>query len=57
MVDVEQRSLRAFEQQVLAGTVRVVKCARHVRDHRASCSRHGQRLVVRLLEVHRLCFR
>ena len=53
MVDVEQRALRALEQQVLAGAVGVVERARHVGDQRREARRERQRLVERLLEIDR----
>jgi hypothetical protein len=52
VVDVEQRALRALEQQVLAGAVRLVERARHVRHQRATAALgERERLVERLLEV------
>ena len=51
MVDVEQGTLRAFEQQVRAGLVRLVQRARHVGNHRTQARHIGQRVVEGLLIV------
>jgi hypothetical protein len=42
VVDVEQRALRALEQQVLARLVGVVERARHVGDQRHQARRERQ---------------
>ena len=55
VVDVEQRALRAFEQQVVAGAVRVVQIAQPTSAIiGASCSARAHRLVEHRLEVERL---
>ena len=56
MVDVQQRTLRALEQDALAIATQVVKQAGHVVLHRVDVLAEGQRLVQRLLEVDRLGF-
>ncbi len=53
VVDIEQRALRAFEQQVAAGLVRCVQLRRHVADHRTQARHQGHRVVEGLLEVDR----
>lgn len=51
VVDIEQRALRAFEQQIAAVGVDVVETARHVGDHRLQTVGVAQHRVERLLEV------
>jgi len=51
MVDVEQRALRALEQQVLARLVGVVQRARHVGDQGHQARRERQRFIESLPEV------
>jgi hypothetical protein len=48
VVDVEQRALRAFEQQVFAALVGVVELTRHVADHRLDLLGQFHGLVERL---------
>ena len=51
MVDVEQRTLRAFEQHALALLAQLVKDAGDVGLHRFDVLAEGERVVERLLEV------
>ena len=51
MVDVEQRTLCAFKQQIGAALVGVVKRARHIGNHFRQARRDGHGAVVDLLEV------
>ena len=54
MIDVEQRALRAFEQQALPRLLRFVQQPRHVRHHRLESFGQRQRLVQRPLKIHRV---
>ena len=53
VVDVEQRTLRAFEQHALALLAQLVEDAGDVGLHRLDVLAEGERLVERLLEVDR----
>ena len=53
MIDVEQRRLRAFEQQALAGADQRVHFGGNVGDHRLQALGELQRFVERLLEIDR----
>jgi hypothetical protein len=55
VIDVEQRALRAFEQQLVAALARCIEQRRNVGDHRPQrlrCSRP----IERLLEVDGGCW-
>ena len=54
MVDVQQRALRAFEQQALAGLIGFIQGARHIHHQRLDAFRQRQRIVQDHLEVD--CF-
>ena len=54
VVDVEQRTLRAFEQQRLAARARFLQQRRDVGDHRLQLGGERQRLVERPRERHRV---
>ena len=51
MVDVEQRTLRTFEQHPLAGLAQIDEQGRHVIDHRLDVLTEGQRIREHLLDV------
>jgi hypothetical protein len=54
VVDVEQRALGAFEQQVAARLVDRVEVGRNIGDHRTDLFGIGHRLVEDRLKIHRL---
>ena len=54
MIDVKQRALRAFKQQMVAGALRFVEQPRHVSHHRLDALGKSQRFIQRLLERHRI---
>ena len=54
MVDIEQRTLRALEQQVFARGRRPVEFGGHVGHHRRQARRESERLVMDLLKIDRL---
>ena len=55
VVDVEQRPLRALEQQVLARAIGLVERTRDVGHHRRQPRRHRERFVAGAGEIHRRC--
>ena len=55
MIDVEQRTLRAFEQKRFAARARCLQERGHVRRHRPQRIGERERLVPRLRERHRFC--
>jgi hypothetical protein len=54
VVDIEQRALRALEQDVGTRLVCLVKRTRHVGNHLGQARRHGHRAVQNLLKIDRL---
>ena len=53
VVDIEQRTLRALEQEVVAGGLRLVQEPRHIRHHRPDALGKSQRFLERLAKIDR----